>query len=95
MGIFPTRQFARKRFVGISVILCAMFYIYTIHLIIIAANFKTYWDKLFQSALWKDAIELGPKLPLGQDSKHHTLQNHGISSLPTQNIPIQLRHSTN
>jgi hypothetical protein len=57
---------------------------------IITPHRVTYWDKLLQSALREDAKEFGPKLPLSQNGKHHTLQHHGLSTLQTQRTGISM-----
>lgn len=40
-----------------------------------------HWDVLFQSALWKDSVELGPQGPLRKDGEHHTFQDQGVHAL--------------
>lgn len=41
----------------------------------------SYWDVLFQPALWKDSVELGPQRPLCKYGEHHTFKDQGVHSL--------------
>lgn len=51
------------------------------------AGLGSYWDVLFQPALWEDSIELGPERPLGQDGEHHTFEDQGIHALKEDGQP--------
>lgn len=48
-------------------------------------NVVTYGDILLQSALRENTVEFWSQLPFRQDSKHHTLQHHGLRPLKTHN----------
>lgn len=41
----------------------------------------SYWDVLFQPALWKDSVELGSQRPLRKDGEHHTFKDQRVHAL--------------
>lgn len=51
------------------------------------AGLGSYWDVLFQPALWEDSVELRPERPLCQDGEHHTFEDQGVHALQEDGQP--------